>query len=76
MGLYPTFAICQSFIKTYKTRAKKTLVYFWLIEKYETPSNKQVGANLSKLSSTYVYIMAIRVVEFSNGGYKIRKIYA
>ena len=29
-----------------------------------------------KMSSTYLPIMAIRVVEFSNGGYKIRKIFA
>ena len=48
MGLYPTFALCQCFIKTYKTRAKKPLVYFWLIEKYETPSNIQAGFNLNK----------------------------
>ena len=28
------------------------------------------------ISGTYIYLMAIRVVEFSNGGYTIRKVFA
>ena len=31
------------------------------------------GANSGLGKQVYIYIMAVRVVEFSNGGYKIRK---
>jgi hypothetical protein len=36
----------------------------------------RIPFKFEKMSERFLDIMAIRVVEFSNGGYKIRKIFA
>ena len=43
---------------------------------FHVSPNKTVKTDMMFAKEEYAYVMAIRVVEFSNGGYKIRKIFA
>ena len=57
-----------------KSRVEMSFHYI----KGESQNLLLINHNFKILSSHFfgIYIMAIRVVEFSNGGYKIRKIFA
>ena len=60
------FEICQDFVVS-------NLLYHTYLE----PHERDVGKKCEKLAEKWsIQNMAIRVVEFSNGGYKIRKIFA
>ena len=70
------FAIKRTVFFTSVTVHKNTLLLKGTIE-YAAPSAELLPETLAEaIDSGPLCIMAIRVVEFSNGGYKIRKSFA
>ena len=53
-----------------------TLLYIIMNLTHHKPKYMDISLNKMLMISPDLAIMAIRVVEFSNGGYKIRKIFA
>ena len=66
----------RGFIYTYRMRSGYTHGVWYNGKIWKRLDRKANDFRIECLKGTILYIMAVRVVEFSNGVYKIRKIFA